>query len=210
MQNYGRSVAALLAAIAMSLCALAQAQEEAPEPEDRSLAAAITSGEATLGLRYRYEFVDQDSFSDNANASTLRLRLNYTTGEWNDWTGLVEFDQVMEVLLDDFNSGAGSSSPSRDRFPVVADPSGSDLNQLYLQFAPDEDWRTRLGRQRINLDDQRFVGGVGWRQNEQTYDGASVQYKGFEDTTIFYSYVGNVNRIFGSDVPAGATVEDVY
>jgi hypothetical protein len=27
-----------------------------------------------------------------------------------------------------------------------------------------------LGRQRINLDDQRFVGSVGWRQNEQTFD----------------------------------------
>lgn len=174
------------------------------------LSTAITSGKASLGLRYRYEFVDQDSLDENANASTLRLRLNYTTGKWQDWTGFVEFDQVLEVLLDDFNSGAGTSSPGRAQYPVVADPNGTDFNQFYLQYAPNEDWRTRLGRQRINLDDQRFVGGVGWRQNEQTYDGASVQYAGFENTTVFYSYVGNVNRIFGSGVPAGDHEQDTH
>lgn len=167
------------------------------------LATAITSGDASLNLRYRYEYVDQDTFSDDAHASTLRMRLNYQTGNWRDWSGFLEFDHVLEVFLNDYNSGSGTSSGNRDQYPVVADPNGSDLNQVYLQFAPNDDWRTRVGRQRILLDDQRYVGGVGWRQNEQTYDGVSVQYKGFANTTLFYSYVGNVNRIFGSDVPAG-------
>lgn len=167
------------------------------------LATAIASGDASLNLRYRYEYVDQDSFSEDAHASTMRMRLNYATGSWRNWSGFLEFDHVLEVLLNDYNSGSGTSSGDRNQYPVVADPNGSDLNQVYLQFAPNADWRTRVGRQRILLDDQRYVGGVGWRQNEQTYDGLSVQYKGFENTTLFYSYVGNVNRIFGSDVPAG-------
>lgn len=167
------------------------------------LATAITSGEASLNLRYRYEYVDQDSFSEDAHASTLRMRLNYKTGEWQNWSGFLEFDHVFEAFLNDYNSGSGTSSGNRNQYPVVADPNGSDLNQVYLQFAPNDDWRTRVGRQRILLDDQRYVGGVGWRQNEQTYDGVSVQYKGFQKTTLFYSYVANVNRIFGSDVPAG-------
>ncbi len=170
---------------------------------DEGIADAIVSGDASLSLRYRYEFVDQDAFVDDANASTLRLRLNYATGAWRNWTGFVEFDHVAELLIDDFNSGAGTSGPGRSRYPVVADPEGSDLNQLYLQYAPNEDWKTRIGRQRILLDDQRFVGGVGWRQNEQTYDALSVSYDGFEATKIFYAAIGNVNRIFGSDVPAG-------
>jgi hypothetical protein len=38
---------------------------------------------------------------------------------------------------------------------------------------PGDDWLARLGRQRILPEDQRYVGGVGWRQNEQTYDGVS-------------------------------------
>jgi len=167
------------------------------------IAEAVAAGAADFSLRYRYEFVDQDNFDENANASTLRLRLNYETAAWRRFSGFIEFDQVIEVLLKDFNSGAGTSGPNRDQYPVVADPDGPDLNQLYLQYAPDEDLRLRLGRQRINLDDQRFVGGVGWRQNEQTYDSLSVRYDGWEQTTVFYSYVANVARIFGSAVPAG-------
>ena len=116
---------------------------------------------------------------------------------------MLEFDHVLTVAVDDYNSAQGTSSPRRNRYPVVADPNGADLNQLYVEYAPDDDWLVRLGRQRILLDDQRYVGGVGWRQNEQTYDALSVRYDGLRDTKIFYSYVDNANRIFGSDVRAG-------
>ncbi len=174
-------------------------EESAPA----SFVDAITDGKASLAFRYRYEFVDQDSFDDDAHASTLRLRLNYATAEYQGWSGLVEFDYVGELWPKDFNSGQGTSSPGRGQYPVVADPDGSDLNQLYLQYASGNDWRGRLGRQRILLDDQRFVGGVGWRQNEQTYDALNFKYDGLDRTSISYSYVAAVNRIFGSSVPAG-------
>ena len=176
----------------------------------QDLATAITSGDAGVDLRYRYEFVDQDSFTEDASASTLRLRLNYKTGAWYHWSGFVEFDHVAEVLVDDFNSGMGTSGLNRARYPVVADPDGSDLNQLYLQYAPSDEWQARIGRQRILLDDQRFVGGVGWRQNEQTYDSLSVTYEGVESSQLFYAYVANVNRIFGSEVPAGDHDQDTH
>ncbi|NNF40295.1 MAG: alginate export family protein [Woeseiaceae bacterium] len=174
------------------------------------IASAITSGDTSIDLRYRYEFVDQDALPDDANASTLRLRLNYQTGDWQSWSGFVEFDQVIEVLVDDFNSGSGTSGPNRSQYPVVADPDGADLNQLYFQYAPHEQLQARIGRQRILLDDQRFVGGVGWRQNEQTYDALSVQYTGFEKTKLSYSYVANANRIFGAEVPAGDHDQDTH
>ncbi len=178
--------------------------------EEQGFASAVSSGKTSLNLRYRYEFVDQDSFDENANASTLRLRWNYETGAWNAWSGFIEFDYVFEVLLDDFNSALGTSSPDRDQYPVVADPEGEDLNQFYFQYSPNDHWSVRFGRQRILLDDQRFVGGVGWRQNEQTYDGLSFKYSGFEKGEIFYSYVGNVNRIFSEEVPAGDHNQDTH
>ena len=182
----------------------------ADDGADSGLAAAIAAGDASLAFRYRYEFVDQDGFGENANASTLRIRLNYKTAAWRGWSGFLEFDHVVEALVDNFNSAAGTSSPGRDRYPVVVDPDGSDLNQLFVQYSSHDDWRTRIGRQRILLDDQRFVGGVGWRQNEQTYDGLSIQYEGFDNTTAFYSYVTNVNRIFGSEVAAGDHDQDTH
>lgn len=200
------------AAVVLILGALVLATSSAPaqEPGAAGFADALASGEAAIAFRYRYEFVDDDNFGENANASTLRLRLNYETGTWSRWSGIVEFDYTFELLLKDFNSGAGTSGADRDVYPVVADPEGPDLNQVFLQFAPDEDWRIRLGRQRILLDDERFVGGVGWRQNEQTYDGLSLRYDGWERTSVFYSYVANVATIFGSSVPAGSNEQNTH
>ena len=164
---------------------------------------AILGGEAALKLRYRYEFVDQDFLPDNANASTLLFRLNYRTGEWNGWSAFGEFDHIFHVLLTDFDSGGGNTPGKTGIYPVVADPKGSDLNQLYADYIMDDNWKFRFGRQRINLDNQRFVGGVGWRQNEQTYDAFTLDTNAISRTTLQYSYLAWVRRIFGQKVPAG-------
>ena len=187
--------------LSIALALLAGASD-AQESEDKSLAGAITSGEAHVAFRYRYEFVDQDGITEDANASTVRLRLNYKTGTWQNWSGFLEFDYIAEVLLNDFNS-LGGSSPDRNRYPVVADPKGEDLNQLYFDYVPSAESRLRLGRQRIILDNARFVGNVGWRQNPQTYDSLSYTYTGWQNTEVFYSYVTAVQRIFGNDVSSG-------
>ena len=174
----------------------------AEEEDTNSFASAITSGKASISGRYRYEHVNQDNDLKNANASTLRLRLNYRTGQWKGWSGFAEFDHVFHVLIDDFNSGGGTS-PNRGEYSVVADPKGSDLNQLYIDLDPNDDWKYRFGRQRILLDNQRFVGGVGWRQNEQTYDALTLNTSALSRTKLSYSYVNRVRRIFGQSVPAG-------
>jgi hypothetical protein len=174
----------------------------AEEEDASSFASAMTSGKASISGRYRYEHVDQDNALKNANASTLRLRLNYRTGQWKGWSAFAEFDHVFHVLIDDFNSGGGTS-PNRGEYSVVADPDGSDLNQLYFDLEPNDNWKYRFGRQRILLDNQRFVGGVGWRQNEQTYDALTLNTKAISKTTLSYSYVNYVRRIFGQSVPAG-------
>ena len=185
-----------LTAIAMLAAGFSAASALAQDEENNSLAKAVTSGQAHVNLRYRIEFVDQDfnrnpasgnPFTDNAYASTLRFRLNYKTGSWKDWSGFGEFDYVGKLLMRDYNNTVDPSPP--DKYPVVADPWGSDLNQLYLDYDGFSDTKVRLGRQRIILDNQRFVGGVGWRQNEQTYDAYTGIFKGLPKTDLFVSYV---------------------
>jgi hypothetical protein len=182
---------------------LSLAEDEAVETTDKTLVEAILAGTPHVNFRYRYEYVSDDNFNKNANASTLRFRLNYGTDKWRGWSAFGEFDYVAELLFNDFNSGAGTSPPDRNEYPVVADPKGADLNQFYLDYDGFSDTKLRFGRQRILLDNQRFVGGVGWRQNEQTYDGASIKFKGLKNTELFYSYVGQVNRIFGERTATG-------
>jgi hypothetical protein len=109
------------------------------------------------------------------------------------WTGFLELDDVRSVGPDLYNS---TRNARRDR-PVIPDPEGTELNQALLSYA-DERYSLALGRQRLALDDQRFIGPSSWRQNEQTLDAATGRAR-FSRAELFYSYVDNVNRTVGPD-----------
>jgi hypothetical protein len=49
----------------------------------------------------------------------------------------------------------------------------------------------------ITMDNHRFVGHVGWRQDRQTFDGLSAQFSPVEDLSLKYAYISQRNRIFG-------------
>jgi hypothetical protein len=159
------------------------------------LATLVEDGKAGLELRYRYESVEQDGKPQTAGANTLRLRLNLATGAINGFSAFTEFDRV-QVLggenYDDTRNG-------RTGYPIVADPEGTDLNQAYLQYAGAGNTTVRLGRQRISLDNERFVGAVGWRQNEQTFDAFRVETRALPGVTLNYAYIDRVQRVFGPD-----------
>ena len=171
------------------------------------LGALFTEGKGGLAFRYRLETVDQDGFAKDATASTLRTRLNFKSGTFNGFSFFAEYDYLLEVGPDDFNAGAGNT-PNRSQYPVVADPDGWDLNQAYLQWTA-KGTLLRGGRERIIYDNARFVGNVGWRQNEQTYDGLYFQHKA-GGIDLQAAWVGRVNRIFGRDVPAGRADHDSW
>ena len=148
-----------------------------------------------LDFRYRYEFVDQDGFAKNAYASTLRTRLAYRSPHTVNFGFLIEFDDLRPIGNDLYNSTRNGNT-SR---PVVADPTGTVVNQALILYRGIEDTVVRAGRRRITLDNHRFIGDVGWRQNDQTYDGVSISNTSLRDTSIEYVYVDRVNRIFGPD-----------
>ncbi len=155
----------------------------------------ISDGKAGLDLRYRFESVEQDGKPSTAGANTLRLRLNLATGVANGFTAFTEFDHLQALggeHHDDTRNGLAN-------YPVVADPEGTDLNQTWLQYAAPKGTWLRMGRQRINLDGERFIGGSGWRQNEQTYDALRIETKAMPGVVANYAYVDRVQRVFGPD-----------
>ncbi len=163
---------------------------------------AFTHGDRGISFRYRLELVDQDNFDKIAKASTLRTRLNFKTDDWKGFGLFVEFDYVAKIGWDDYNAAAGNT-PGNTRYPVVADPTGPDLNQAHIQWK-NENNTIRGGRQRIIYNNARFVGNVGWRQNEQTYDAVSYRFKNKAGVDLQFAYIDQVKRIFGRDVPAGS------
>lgn len=54
-----------------------------------------------------------------------------------------------------------------------------------------------IGRQRIVLGNARFVGNVGFRQNEQTFDAIRIGIRPTKDFAVTYAYVDRVRRVFG-------------
>ena len=152
---------------------------------------AIRNGSTSFRIRYRFEHVDQDGFDEQALASTALGRWTWNSAEDNALSFGLEADYILVAGIEDFNS----TTNGKTRFPVVADPEGGDLNQAFLKYAG-EGVTVTAGRQRINMGNQRFVGGVAFRQNEQTYDGVRVQLSR-GSALLDYTYVNNVNRIFG-------------
>ncbi len=183
-------IASLVALVSSTLAETGQASETWGD----ALSNAVKQGKASLDFRYRFEYVDEDGFDDEAEASTIRSRLTLESGKIGGFSVLLEADDVTSVGPNDYNS----TENGKTEYPVVADPEGTELNQAWISFQGDG-LQTHAGRQRINHGNQRFVGGVAWRQNEQTFDGGRIQWTGVENLKVDFSYVYNVNRIFGPD-----------
>lgn len=159
---------------------------------------ALTNGESTLNIRYRYEQVEQSNNANIAHASTIRTRLGYKTGSINDFSGYLEMEDIHAIGADQYNS----TNNGKTSLPTVVDPKGAELNQSYIKYKVGQSW-ARLGRQRIILDNARFIGNVGFRQNEQTYDALMIQHNG-EITKYSYAYLGQVHTPKGTDVDMGS------
>jgi len=151
-----------------------------------NLGEVFTEGKFGYSFRWRLEDVDQDPFPNNATAIPLRARINFHTSDLYGFSAKAEFDYVFNFGVEDFNAGGGNT-PNPPGYPVIADPGGDDLNQLFLQYKG-KIGQLRVGRQRIIYDNARFIGNVGWRQNEQTYDSFSYDYKNDSGMQLQYKH----------------------
>lgn len=169
------------------------ADEAADKPEHK----------VKVDLRYRFETVDQAVFDRDASASTLRTALSYRSPQWRGWSLFLQAENVAPIFDDDSynNAGRDGNSNGVSGRPVVADPALTDMNQAYLRWQGEVVTAT-LGRQEINVGDQRFVGAVGWRQNHQSFDAVRLQWSATPRIDIDYAYVRDVHRIFGDRLDA--------
>lgn len=143
-----------------------------------------------IDLSTEYEHVDQDGFDKDANALTFRARPGIKTKKLYGFYG--EVDAEIIIGNDQYNS---TDNGVTDR-PVVSIPEDEEINQLYLGYE-NGGFNSKIGRQRILLDNGRHIGNVGWRQNEQTMDAVSLSFQSGWFSG-FYGYVDKVNRLFGN------------
>ncbi len=163
-----------------------------------TLKEAVKDGEVLVDFRYRYEFVDDHVSSKDAKASTARLRMGYRTGLYHGAYVLGEFEGLRVIGGEQYNSTANGLTD----YALVPDPDDQEINQIYIGYKGLKNTDFRLGRQRIALNNQRFIGNVPWRQLEQTMDAFSAKTKFTDNFTFYYAYLNNVNRVFGENNPS--------
>ena len=184
----------------------ALAAEDTGASTNVSLIEAIKETKPLIDVRYRYEWKDQAGFATNADANTLRTRLGFETGEFYHFKVLLEFENVLSIGSDNFNSTTNGLTA----FPVIADPDATEINRAQITFTGIEKTAITFGRQRYNLNNHRFVGAVDFRQNQQTFDAARLSSTIIDNLTVDYVYIDRVQRIFGDAHPLGDIDSDSH
>lgn len=162
---------------------------------------AIREGKILLNARLRYEHAEQSGLA-TSRALTISPSFGLVTAPVYGIQALIEGENVTSLLDDDLYNAAGSNNqPGRT---VIADPPVTEINQVWGSYS---NWNSvlKLGRQRLVLDNARFVGDVDWRQNQQTFDAVTLTARPWESVRLTYGYIWEVRRVFGNvpTLPAG-------
>jgi len=155
-------------------------------------------------VRPRFESADVvDNGVDGATAFTARTKIGVRAGSTfgASWLGsYLEATSVNNFGYTNYN-GLNGQDPKYD---VIADPQQARMTQAYLDFKLPAKTIVRAGRQEVNLDNQRFVGSVGWRQMFQTLDAVAVVSAPVDGLSMVGAYIYGINGI--KDQPtSGAT-----
>ena len=179
------------------------------------------NGAVKFDLNYRYENVNQDNVRapllngaalpaarqpNTANANTARLRFGLLSPAFHGLQGYAEYEGNL-AMQEDFNSTRNNNTA----YSTVPDPQKSELNQLWISYAGIPDTIIKGGRQRIKLDDDRFIGNVGWRQMETTFDSVLITHNNQQlfGLTVNVGYIGNVQTFTSTTENINAPILNV-
>lgn len=185
----------VLAALALGLIPASASAQTAPDAEGRIL----------FESRLRSETVDQQGFPGQAHALTLRARLGWRSPTAHGLQWLVEGEGV--AVLDDRYSAPVDPVPGR---PGVADGETLELNRAQLRWTGLPDTEFTIGRQRLIVGNSRFVGNVGWRQNEQTMDAVRLVTSALKPVTLTWVFADRVQRPLGHEHAQGVWRGDIH
>lgn len=146
-----------------------------------------------VDVRARYETVDQDGIARDADALTFRVRAGVEASVAKHVSAIVEAQGTL-AAVDRYFDGL---HPDASR-PIISDPQNIALYRAQLRYAT-KGFALTAGRQRIVLDDERFVGAVGFRDNGQTFDAVRSEFTAIPHLKADLSYVWSVRTIWGID-----------
>jgi hypothetical protein len=145
-----------------------------------------------IDLRVRYENDDQKGLPADSTGLTARLRAGLSATD-GPWSALLEAQGLL-AINDHYYDGLHGAATR----PLINDPQNIALSRAQIQYKT-SDLAITAGRQRIMLDDERFVGFSGFRDNGQTFDAVRIECAPVKGLKADASYVWSVRTIWGMD-----------
>lgn len=141
--------------------------------------------------RLRYEHADQAGLPiDTSDAVTARVRAGAMASS-GALSATVVGQGTLSILDRRYDGLNGAATR-----PLIADPENVALYIAQLQYRSKALTLTG-GRQKIALDDERFVGNVAFRDNGQTYDAARLELVPAKGLKIDIAYAWSARTIWG-------------
>jgi hypothetical protein len=161
----------------------------APPPRLAALNAAplIERARTSVDVTTGYDGAAVDGGASGVGGITLLGDLGWTSGPWRGFEAQLAYDDLYARAerIADASPGAAAS---RLRVPALSRVEPADASLAW------SDRRTRvvIGRQAIAPAGERFVGVVGWRPGEQSYDGLRVQREITRGAHVSYTWAGGI------------------
>lgn len=148
-------------------------------------------GQIKFDLRYRYDNTDSaNPKKEVANASTLRLRLGYLTPTFKSLQAYAEFQGNQDIGVNSYDSRMNGKT----QYEQIADPQQNELNQLWISYKGVPNTEAKIGRQAVQIDNERFIGAAAWRQLERTYDALLMSNTTLPNTTVILGYINKAKN----------------
>ena len=163
--------------------------------DEADLADSLSRGRLTAELRPRYNRIAEDDKPDRAEGFTLRAIAGWRSAPYRGWRFALEGIHTGPIGERDYNDDAGQLATSP--YPLLPDPRHTGINQAYAEYAVIDGLKLKLGRQRVRVENQRWVSDNDFRQIPQLFDGLRATYGGLANTELEAGHYRRVRTTSG-------------
>jgi len=155
-----------------------------------SFADAVRNGRFEAQLRPRYNRIDEERKPALTDAFTARAVAGWKSAPFHGLRMAVELIYSDRIGAKRFNDNPRQASP----YPLLPDPRHAGVNQAWIDWSG-ELANIRIGRQKLRLDNERFVSDNDFRQVPQVFTGVALRGRAGE---VMEWRAGHFTRVRGS------------
>jgi hypothetical protein len=167
-------------------------------------AQALAGGSGWLELRPRWNHIEESDKPETTQGGTVRMIAGWRSAPWHGLRATLEAIHADHFGKKRFNDDPADIATSP--YPLLPDPRHTGVNRAFVEYAGAEGFAARLGRQRVELDNERWVSDNDFRQVPQLFDGATLEYSGLPSTRLVAGHYSRLRSTSGESEDIRLTI----